>query len=87
MSIFGKLLTAYEKHREMKKWKKVITSNFKDLENHKKLTKDQKKEIQDFYVGIIGKKIPLTAINISIHEQEYLIKNMYLPTMKTSLHV
>lgn len=82
MSIFGKLLTAYEKHREMNKWKKVITSNFKDLKNHKKLTKEQKKEIQDFYVGMIGKKIPLYSheyfySRTGIFNKEYVPTNIY----------
>lgn len=57
--MLGKILNKYRKWREMKKWKVKITRNFKDLEHHRKLTKAQKKEIQNFYMALIGKKVPL----------------------------
>jgi len=57
--MFGKLLVKLRKMREMKRWEIKITSNFKDLEHHRKLTKEQKKEVQDFYMDMIGKKVPL----------------------------
>lgn len=57
--MLGKLFTMLRKMREMKKWKKKITRNFKDLEHRRKLTSEQKKEVQDFYKSLIGKEIPL----------------------------
>lgn len=59
MSLLGKLLIGFRKRREMKKWEVRITKNFKDLEHRRKLSKEQKKEVQDFYMNMIGKKIPL----------------------------
>lgn len=57
--MLGKILNKYRKWREMKKWKVKITKNFKDLEHRRKLTKAQKKEVQDFYISMIGRKVPL----------------------------
>lgn len=57
--MFGKIKTRISKKRELKKWEVRITKNFKDLDNHRKLSKEQKKEVQDFYMDMIGKKIPL----------------------------
>ena len=59
MTMFERLQGRIRKKREMKKWEERITKNFKDLETHRKLTKDQKKEVQDFYLDMIGKKVPL----------------------------
>lgn len=57
--MFGKLKRKLAKKREMKKWEVKITKNFKDLKDHRKLTKEQIKEVDDFYISIIGKKVPL----------------------------
>ena len=57
--MLGILLNQYRKWCEMKKWKVRITKNFKDLEHRRKLTKAQKKEVQDYYMELIGKKVPL----------------------------
>jgi len=57
--MFRRIINKYRKWREMKKWKVRITKNFKDLEHRRKLSKAQKKEVQDFYMEMIGKKIPL----------------------------
>lgn len=57
--MFGKLKKRLAKKREMKKWEEKITKNFKDLKVHRKLTKEQEKEVQDFYMDMIGKKVPL----------------------------
>ena len=57
--MFSKLRIRFAKKREMKKWEVRITKNFKDLECRKKLTKEQKQEVQDFYLSMIGKKVPL----------------------------
>lgn len=57
--MFGKLKKRLAKKREMKKWEEKITKNFNDLKVHRKLTKEQEKEVQDFYMDMIGKKVPL----------------------------
>jgi len=80
--MFGKLLTKWNKYREMKKWEKKITCNFKDLEHRRKLTKEQKKEVQDFYMDMIGKKIPLYCheyfySRTGVFTKNYVPNNIY----------
>ena len=53
------IINRIRKSCEMRKWKEKITRNFKDLENHRKLSPKQKREVQDFYQSMIGKKVPL----------------------------
>ena len=57
--MFGKIINWFRKKREMRKWKETITRNFKDLENHRQLSKEQKREVQEFYMDMIGRKVPL----------------------------
>lgn len=57
--MFRKIINRIRKSCEMRKWKEKITRNFKDLENHRKLSPKQKREVRDFYQGMIGKKVPL----------------------------
>ena len=63
----------------MRKKKLEITRKFKFLENHRRLTKEQKKEIQDFYLDAIGKKVPLY-----MHEYFYsrngIFSKYYIPS-------
>ena len=63
----------------MTHWKKVITDNFKDLEHHRKLTREQKKEVQDYYKGLIGKKVPLYSHEYFYSRTGYFTKD-YVPT-------
>ena len=77
-----KILNYIRKKREMKKWEVRITKNFRDLEHHRKLTKEQKKEIQNFYVSMIGKKIPLYCheyfySRTGVFTKEYVPNNIY----------
>ena len=53
-----KWIVRMQKKREMRKWKRRITDNFKNM-TLKKLTPEQKKEIQKHWMGLIGKEIPL----------------------------
>ena len=55
--MFSKLKIRLAKKREMRARKRKITKNFKDLKERKKLSRAQKKEIQDFYKSLIGKKV------------------------------
>ena len=76
--MFGKLMNRLAKKREMKKWEVRITKNFKDLEHHRKLTKEQVKEIQDFYMDMIGKKVPLYCHEYFYSRTGYFTKE-YVP--------
>jgi len=80
--MFGKLIKFSAKKREMKKWEVRITKNFKDLKVHRKLTKAQKKEVQDFYKSMIGKKVPLYCHEYFYSRtghftKEYIPNNIY----------
>lgn len=77
-----KLLIIFRKKREMKKWKNKITRNFRDLAVHRKLSKEQKKEVQNFYVGMIGQKVPLYCheyfySRTGVFTKEYVPNNFY----------
>ena len=58
-NLLSKIRIGISKKKEMKMWEVRITKNFKDLEHRRKLTPEQKKEVQDFYMDMIGKKVPL----------------------------
>ena len=77
-----KELLNFRKKRELKKWEVRITKNFKDLENHRKLSREQKKEVQDFYVSMIGRKVPLYCheyfySRTGFFTKEYVPNNLY----------
>lgn len=59
MNPIRKLVWRFRKARFMRKKKLEITRKFKHLKVHRQLSKEQKKEIQDFYLSVIGKKVPL----------------------------
>lgn len=80
--MFGKIKSKLAKWREMKKYEVRITKNFKDLKNRRKLTKEQIKEVDDFYISMIGKKVPLYCheyfYSRSGHfTKEYIPNNFY----------
>lgn len=82
MNMFRRLKIHLAKQREMKKYEIKITKNFKDLEHHLRLTKAQKKEVQDFYVSMIGRKIPLYCheyfySRTGVFTKEYVPNNLY----------
>ena len=77
-----RILRSIKKRIELRKWRVRITRNFKDLEHHRKLTKEQKKEVQDFYVSMIGRKIPLYCheyfySRTGVFTKEYIPNNLY----------
>ena len=77
-----KVLVKIRKNRELKKWKNKITRNFKDLENRRKLSREQKKEVQDFYINMIGRKVPLYCheyfySRTGVFTKEYVPNNLY----------
>lgn len=73
-----RIISKFRKRKLMREKKKEITQKFKYLQVHRKLTKEQKKEIQDFYIDAIGKKIPLY-----VHEYFYsrngIFSKYYIP--------
>ena len=59
-----------------------IKSQYKKLSDKKKLTKEQKREIQGFYKNIIGKKISLYSheyfySRTGIYSKEYIPKSLH----------
>jgi len=82
MNLLKKIISRYNKIREMRRRKLKITKNFKDLKEHKKLTKEQKKEVQDFYKSMIGKEIDLHCheyfySRTGVFTKEYIPANFY----------
>lgn len=77
--MFGLFYMKLLKQWESRKKKRVITRNFKDLKVRRKLSKEQKKEVQDFYMSMIGRKVDLYS-----HEYFYsrtgLFTKEYVPT-------
>ena len=80
--MFKGLFNKISKKRSLRFWKKKITKNFKDLKHRRKLSKRQKKEVQDFYVNMIGKKVPLYCheyffSRTGVFTKEYVPNNFY----------
>ncbi len=80
--LIRRLYVKYEKHLEMNKRKSVITKNFKDLEVIRKLSPKQKREIQNYYMKLIGKKVPLYShqyfySRTGVFNKEYVPTNIY----------
>ncbi len=58
MKTLNKIVSKYN-YRQMSDFiKRKTTDSFKELKHHRKLTKEQEKEVDDFYMGLIGKKLP-----------------------------
>lgn len=76
--MFDKIIRRWTKKKEMKKWKVRITRNFKDLDHRRRLTKAQKKEVQAFYLDMIGKKVPLYCHEYFYSRTGYFTKE-YVP--------
>lgn len=80
--IISKTKNKLFKHAEMKKDKKSITKHFKELEQHRTLTKEQKKEVDEFYVSMIGRTVPLYCheyfySRTGVFTKEYIPKDFY----------
>lgn len=73
--LFNKIEYAYD----LKKWKRVITKNNKNLKHHRKLTREQKKEVQAFYKGLIGRRVPLYSHEYFYSRTGFFTKE-YVPT-------
>lgn len=77
--MFRRIVRKIRKQLYMREKKLEITKKFRFLKVHRRLTKEQKKEIQDFYVDAIGKKVPLY-----MHEYFYsrngIFSKYYIPS-------
>lgn len=77
--MLNKIRRKIRKQIFIRKKKQEITRKYKFLKVHRRLTKEQKKEIQDFYLDAIGKKIPLY-----MHEYFYsrngIFSKYYIPS-------
>ena len=66
----------------MRDYKKRITVNMSSLEHRRKLTKQQKNEVQAFYKNIIGKEVPLYSheyfySRTGVFSKDYVPTNIY----------
>ena len=75
----NQIKTKHEKLKFGNKYKRQITSHFNELEHRRKLTREQKREIQAFYKGLIGRNVSLYC-----HEYFYsrtgIFSKEYIPT-------
>lgn len=82
MNIIANLIKTLNKRKLSRDLKRVITRNFKDLKVRRKLTKAQKKEVNDFYISMIGKKVPLYSheyfySRTGVFSKDYIPKDFY----------
>ena len=59
MKLLSKIASRYLKTIEMRRRKEKITSQYKELKDRRRLTRYQKKEVEDYYKSLIGKKVPI----------------------------
>lgn len=82
MGFTSRIKRDYHKRRMSKGLQKKITRNFKDLENRRSLTEAQKKEVNDFYISMIGKTVPLYCheyfySRTGVFSKDYVPKDFY----------
>ena len=69
-------------YQKMRIYKKRITANMSSLEERRILSKQQRKEVQSFYQGLMGRKIPLYSheyfySRTGVFAKEYFPTNIY----------
>ena len=82
MKILTKMISRLRKKHEMRLRKIKITKNFKDLKERRKLSREQKKEVQNYYKSMIGKKIDLHCheyfySRTGVFTKDYVPANFY----------
>ena len=82
VGLMSRIVNAYNRRQMSKTLKEKITRNFKDLKTHRKLTESQKKEVDNFYVSMIGKKVPLYCheyfySRTGVFSKDYIPKDLY----------
>ena len=73
------------KKEQYRRFDGKIEKSLRDLENRKKLTREQKREIEDFYVSMTGRKVPLSSheyfySRTGIYSKEYIPPNLQSET-------
>lgn len=76
--MFKRLSNKIKKRQALKWWEVRTTKTFKDLKHHRKLSKEQKKEVDDFYISMIGRKVPLYCHEYFYSRTGYFTKE-YIP--------
>ncbi len=81
-NLYKRLWLQLLKHRKMIKFKHSLTANMKGLASRRRLSREQKKEVQDFYKKLIGKKVSLYSheyfySRTGIFAKEYVPTNLY----------
>ena len=92
MRLLGKFVTNYYNRQEADSIKRIITDNFKDLEHRRKLTKAQEKEVDDYYMSMIGKKVPLYCheyfySRTGVFSKDYIPKDFYTLELRPKANV
>jgi len=82
IAFINKIRTRLRIRKLSRKYDSKIEKGLRELKDRKKLTKEQKKEIEDFYVSMIGKKIPLSSheyfySRTGVYSKEYVPKGFY----------
>ena len=70
------------RRKEYNSYKVKITNNFKDLDHRRKLSAEQKREVQEFYRNLIGRDIDLYSheyfySRTGVFTKEYVPTNLY----------
>lgn len=92
MRFASRVVRKYERHQSERVLREIITRNFKDLKVRRKLTKEQEKEVNDFYVSMIGKKVPLYCheyfySRTGVFSKDYIPKDFYTQELRPRANV
>lgn len=92
MKPVSRMVTNYEKRKRERILQEKITKNFKDLKVRRKLTKEQVKEVNDFYVSMIGKTVPLYCheyfySRTGVFSKDYIPKDFYTLELRPRANV
>lgn len=92
LKLIKKAVATCEMKFKSKALKRIITKNFKDLKVRRKLTKEQKKEVNDFYMSMIGKKVPLYCheyfySRTGVFSKDYIPKDFYTLELRPKANV
>lgn len=92
MRFASRVVRKYERHQLEKGLQEKITRNFKDLKVRRQLTKEQEKEVDDFYISMIGKKVPLYCheyfySRTGVFSKDYIPKDFYTLELRPRANV
>lgn len=92
MRFTSRVVRKYERRQQEKVLQEKITRNFKDLKVRRKLTKEQEKEVNDYYISMIGKKVPLYCheyfySRTGVFSKDYIPKDFYTLELRPRANV